>query len=534
MSVYGMVCCRHAEWPDFVMDMPFDPVCAVPVSQPTPSPARPSGGGSAGPLPSESAKPPSANVAPPPPPPDDREFEEDEFEEEEEVDEESEYETDDDTNHPIAAVPAAVVSVKPPPPPAPQTGDDDASEYTDDEAEDVESESDVVLPQSQPASLKPPVVVLPSLLTPAPAPALASVVVVPSGDSDSEINDQAKHQDQDDEPPSSAVDPLEGGESDHESDGEFGRDADDEILPSGWMTQSSIPAPSPKSSIATSSAIIGAVLPPSPTLSAEKSSTNMPLFDAKDDGFDTLPVDTTLLQPNSVFDDSFSDAISQRRGSQASSRVSIRFGKPDSPASAAERQSSRRSASAARNTAPLPASAVVESKPPPLPSVTLNLSDKRMEEIEAAITAHDPVSGHLTRLILSGCTDLLLSSLHQLTPNLCDLTELVLSRCNLGAISSQLKDPNWLRFAPGITTLDLSDNGLTFIPNLELHRQLCALNLSKNSVKVVGGLEALAQLAELDVSYNNIKSLLSLRTLSLNTNLRSLVIKPNPLTQLDR
>ena len=93
---------------------------------------------------------------------------------------------------------------------------------------------------------------------------------------------------------------------------------------------------------------------------------------------------------------------------------------------------------------------------------------------------------------------------------------------------------SWLSFAPDVIDLDVSDNGLTRIPNFDNHLNLQRLVLSKNKLQVIGGLEPLSKLIELDISFNEVKSLLSLRTLSLNRNLQVLVVHPNPITYSDR
>jgi Leucine rich repeat len=497
--------CRHAEWPDFVMDMPFDPVCAVPVVKPTPTHV--SGGGAAGPAPSESAKSIPPIAAAPPPNHDDQDLEEDDFEEEE-LDEESEYETDEDTEPPAAVTTALVTAMKPLITP-------EANAYPSEDEGTEASEGEIQGSQPQQVSQKPPVVILPSLLAPALTPAPAPVA--------STISDDSEYT-SDDEPPTvtvstSAVKTQE--TSDSEPEVSFGDEVEDVLPQSATVNQSSFAHPSPQLSVTAPTTL--PVMPPSPPVSVSRSMTSLSQFERKDDGFDTLPVDDTVVQASNVYDDSLAEAVSLRRGSEASSRASIRFGKPESPIS---RQPSRQRA------ASTPQSAIVESKP--LPSITLDLSDKTIEAIEIAVLAHDPLTGNVTQLILSGCKSLSLSSLHQLSASLSHVTDLVLSRCNLGTISSQLRDPKWLDFVPALTTLDLSDNDLTSIPNLESHRKLVAINLSKNRLKVIGGLEALTQLSELDVSYNEVKSLLSLRTLSLNSHLRSLIVTPNPLTQLDR
>ncbi len=98
-----------------------------------------------------------------------------------------------------------------------------------------------------------------------------------------------------------------------------------------------------------------------------------------------------------------------------------------------------------------------------------------------------------------------------------------------------LKLPGWLgHVAKGLKSLDLSNNGLTTLPSIDRLTSLTVLNVSHNLLRTTDKLISLQKLEELDVSYNELKTLLSLRTLSLNTNLRVLNVHPNPLTYTDR
>jgi hypothetical protein len=80
----------------------------------------------------------------------------------------------------------------------------------------------------------------------------------------------------------------------------------------------------------------------------------------------------------------------------------------------------------------------------------------------------------------------------------------------------------------------LRGNELTRLPNLEAALGLTSLDVSHNHLKALDKLLTVTSLTTLNVAYNDIKSLISLRTLSLNTNLKSLTIYPNPLTFSDR
>ena len=109
------------------------------------------------------------------------------------------------------------------------------------------------------------------------------------------------------------------------------------------------------------------------------------------------------------------------------------------------------------------------------------------------------------------------------------------SLCCVHCPTESLKDKGWLgSCATRLRTLVLSNNNLTSIPDVSRLSSLTYLDLSHNHFKNTDKLLSLQQLVELDVSYNMLKSLLTMRTLSLNTNLKVLRVHPNPVTYTDR
>lgn len=77
--------------------------------------------------------------------------------------------------------------------------------------------------------------------------------------------------------------------------------------------------------------------------------------------------------------------------------------------------------------------------------------------------------------------------------------------------------------------LDLSDNKLTAISGLGSNFAVREISLAGNNIKQITGLEHLRELRRLNLANNNISSFIGIRTISMNSQLKFLVLQGNPI-----
>ena len=111
-----------------------------------------------------------------------------------------------------------------------------------------------------------------------------------------------------------------------------------------------------------------------------------------------------------------------------------------------------------------------------------------------------------------------------------ELTNLPVCLCRLDVSSNLLTSLQGLSGCPELEMLVARDNNIGRISNsLASCRNLRLLMLGKNRIRRVEGLEHLSELTYLDLGHNELATPASVRTLSLNVSLRTLVLAGNPL-----
>ena len=150
---------------------------------------------------------------------------------------------------------------------------------------------------------------------------------------------------------------------------------------------------------------------------------------------------------------------------------------------------------------------------PDLP-LFLDLSYKTLNEI-TPILKKNP---QLRALVLSHCSLDYVPSLPE------HLEELDLSYNNLDAIQG-------MEHLAQLRVLNLDNNSIGATAGLELCPRLRQLALSNNRIRAIEHLEHIRSLRTLDLRGNSISSFQSIRTLSLNANLESLLLIGNPISE---